>query len=166
MSIAGFNAIGYIAKESSDNNFLNSLFEKAFSNADISKIEAFFSLIQSQEEKVVAEVEGKNCIMLPGQIVQVACKTNLGCFTSPQPMTFQQGYVDLPERLECTDSVIMLKPEAENYFQFPVSSNSNQDIVLEKNTITGRVEYINSIIPLGVIFNSTNISVFSIQTIK
>ena len=65
----------------------------------------------------------------------MACKTNVGCFTSPQTMRFQQGEVELPEGLECTDSVIMLKPGAKNYFQFPVSNSSNHGIVLKKNTI-------------------------------
>ena len=63
----GFNAIRHIAKESSDVNFLNRLFEKAFSNIDMSKIEAFVSLIQSQEqEKVVAKIKEKDCIISPG----------------------------------------------------------------------------------------------------
>ena len=96
----------------------------------------------------------------------MTCKTNEGCITSPQPTIFQQGEVELPEGLECTDSVIMLKPGAKNYFQIPVSNSSNHDIVLKKNTIIGRAEYINSIIPLGVRFNPTNISVSSIQTNK
>ena len=39
--IVVFNAIRHTAKESSDFNFLNKLFEKAFNNTDISKIEAF-----------------------------------------------------------------------------------------------------------------------------
>ena len=109
----GFNAIRHIAKESSDVNFLNRLFEKTFSDTDIGKIEAFFNLIQSPEqEKVVVKIKGKDCIILPGRIVQVACKTNVGCLTSPQLMVFLQGEVKLPEGLGCTDSVIMLKPGA------------------------------------------------------
>ena len=50
-------------------------------------------------------------------------------------MRFQQGEVELPEGLECTDSVIMLKAGAKNYFQFPVCNSSNHEIVLKKNTI-------------------------------
>ena len=65
--IVGFNAIRHNAKESSDVNFINRLFEKAFSNTDISKIEAFVNLIQSQEqEKVVVKIKGKDCINSPG----------------------------------------------------------------------------------------------------
>ena len=45
-AIVGFNAIIHIAKESSDAN-VNKLFEKAFNNTDISKIETFVNLIQS-----------------------------------------------------------------------------------------------------------------------
>ena len=162
--IVGFNAISHIAKESSDVNFLNRLFDKAFNNTDISKIEVFVNLIQSQEqEKVVVKIKGKDCNISPGRIVQVACKKNVGCLTSPQPMIFQQGEVELPEGLECMNSVIMLKPGAKNYFQIPVSNSSNHDIVLKKNTIVGRAEYINSIIQLPVKFNPNNISVSSID---
>ena len=87
----------------------------------------------------------------------------MGSLTSPQSMIFQQGEVELPEELECTDSVTMLKPGAKNYFQIPVSNSSNHDIVLKKNIITGRAEYINLIIPLPVKFNPSNISVSSIH---
>ena len=79
-------------------------------------------------------------------------------------MIFQQGEVELPEGLEFMDSVIMLKPGAKNYFQIPVSNKSNHDIALKKNTIVGRAEYINSIIPLPVKFNPNNISVSSMHT--
>ena len=58
----------------------------------------------------------------------------------------------------------MLKPGTKNYFQIPVSNSSNHDIVLNKNTIVGRAEYINSIIPLSVKFNSYKLSVSSIHT--
>ena len=36
-------------------------------------------------------------------------------------MIFQQGEVELPEGLKCTDSVTMLKPGAKNYVQIPVN---------------------------------------------
>ena len=163
--IVGFNAIRHTARESSVLNFLNKWFAKIFNNTDISKIEAFVNFIQSQEqEKVVVKIKRKDCIISPGRIVQVACKTNVGCLTSPQAMVFQQGEVELPEGLECADSVIMLKPRAKNYFQIPVSNSSNHDIVLKKNTIVGRAEYINSIISLPLKFNSYKISVSSIHT--
>ena len=70
---------------------------------------------------------------------------------------------ELPEGLECTDSVIMFKPGAKNYFQIPVSNSSIHDIVLKKNTIVGKVKYISSIIPLPVKFNSYKIGVSSIH---
>ena len=109
------------------------------------------------------KIKGKDCIISPGGTVQTACKTNVGCLTSPQPMIIQQEEVELPESLECMHSVIMLNPGAKDYFQIPVYDNSNHDIVLKKNTIDGRAEYINSIIPIPVEFNSNNISVSSIH---
>ena len=78
------------------------------------------------------KINGKDCIILPGQTVQVTCKTNVGCLISPQPMIFEQGEVELPEGLKCTDSVILLRAGAKYYFQIPVSNSSNQDIVLKK----------------------------------
>ena len=57
----------------------------------------------------------------------------------------------------------MSKPGAKNYFQIPVSNSSNHDIILKKNTIIERAEYINSIIPLPVKFNPSSISVSSIH---
>ena len=135
--VVGVNAFRHISKESSDVNFLNKLFEKTFNNTDISKIEVFAYLIQSQEqEKVVVKLKGKDCIISPGRTVQVTCKTNVGCLTSAQPMIFQQGELELPEGLECIDSVIMLKPGAKSYFQIPVSNSSNHDMAEEQNTST------------------------------
>ena len=60
------------------------------------------------------KIKGKDCIISPSRIVQVACKTNMGYLNPPQPMIFQQGEVEIPEGLECTDSVIMLKQGAKN----------------------------------------------------
>ena len=55
----------HIAKESCDVNFLNRFFEKAFDNTDISKIESFVNLIQSQEqEKVVVKIKWKGLYYL------------------------------------------------------------------------------------------------------
>ena len=79
-------------------------------------------------------------------------------------MIFQQGEVELPEWLKCTYSVIMLKPGAKNYFQIPISCSSSHDIVLKKNIIFGRAEYINLVILLAVKFNTNNIIVSSIDT--
>ena len=111
--IVGFNSIRHIAKESSAANY--KLFEKAFNNTDISKIEAFFNLTQSQEqEKAVVKIKAKDCIISSGRTVEMACKTNMRCLTSLQPMIFQQGEVELPEGLKCINSVIMLKPGAKN----------------------------------------------------
>ena len=72
-------------------------------------------------------------------------------------MIFQQGEIESPEELECMDSVIMLKPGAKNYCQIPVSNSSNHDIVLKKNIIIGRAEYINLIIPLPVKFTQATL---------
>ena len=59
----------------------------------------------------------------------------MGCLTSPQPIIFQQGEVELPEGLECTDSVIRLKQDAKNYFQISVSNSSNHDVIKEKHLL-------------------------------
>ena len=66
--IAGFNAIRHIAKESSDFNFLNRLFEKAFSNTDISKIEAFvisYSVSIARESSRENKKEGLHHLTRP-----------------------------------------------------------------------------------------------------
>ena len=52
------------------------MFEKALNNIDINKIEAFVNLIHVDVlllEKVVVKIKGKECIISPGQVVQVAC---------------------------------------------------------------------------------------------
>ena len=57
----------------------------------------------------------------------------------------------------------MMKPGAKIYFRISVSNSSNHDIVLKKNSIVRRAEYINSIIPLPVQCNPNNISVSPIH---
>ena len=113
-----FNAIKHTAKESSDVNFLKRLFEKAFGDTDVSNVEGFANLIQSQEqEKIVVKKRGRTASFY--QIESFKRHVKLMCDALPQPMIFQQGEVELPEGLECTDSVTMLKPDAKNYFQIP-----------------------------------------------
>ena len=44
----------------------------------------------------------------------------------------------------------MLKPSTKNYIKIPVVSDSNKDVILQKNTQLGYLEYIKSIVPLQV----------------
>ena len=57
---------------------------------------------------------------------------------------------ELAEGLDCRDSIIMIKEGVENYFKVPVVNSFDQNIILKKNMITGRVEPIKSLVPLEV----------------
>ena len=65
-------------------------------------------------------------------------------------MLFQPGEIDVPEGLQYAETVVMLKPSANNCFKIPVVNYCNKDVILHKNTQLGYLESIKSIIPLQV----------------
>ena len=61
------------------------------------------------------------------------------------PMIFQQHEIQLPEGINCIDSVVTLKKGARNYFKIPVSNSASHGITLKKkNTVVDRLEYVGS----------------------
>ena len=82
--------------------------------------------------------------------MHVNCKSNVGLVKKEGAMVFQSKCVELPEGIQCADSVIMLKPGVKNYFKVPVVNDSNHNITVMKNTVTGNLEYVTSIVPLEV----------------
>ena len=63
-------------------------------------------------------------------------------------MLFQPGETDVPEKLQYAETVVMVKPSANNYFKIPVINDSNKDVILHKNTQLSYLESIKSIVPL------------------
>ena len=63
-------------------------------------------------------------------------------------MIFQQEETDLAERLYCRGGTIKMKKGVNNYFKVTFVNSSDHDIILKKNMIMGRVEPINSSVPL------------------
>ena len=54
-------------------------------------------------------------------------------------MIFQQEETELAGRLDCKDSIIMMKKVVNSYFKVPVVNSFDQDIILEKSMIIGRI---------------------------
>ena len=65
-------------------------------------------------------------------------------------MLFQPGEINVPEGLQYAEAAVMLKPSTKNYIKIPVVNDSNKDVILQKNTQLGYLEYIKSIVPLQV----------------
>ena len=79
-------------------------------------------------------------------------------------MIFQQQETELGERLDCTDSIIMMKKGVNNYFKVPVLNSSNHDIILKKNMIMGRfLEPIKSLVLLEIKLHQQSAKVSSIK---
>ena len=152
--ILGFNAIKHLSSSAPDKSILIELFKTSFKGKTMDQLQTFVHLIQSADDDTdgeeVVRVKGKDFILPPGRLVQVSCKTNVGRVNAERPMMFHQGEVELPEGLECVDSLVMLKKGTSNYFKILVMNTTKHDKTLRKNTIIGRLEYVNSVIPLDV----------------
>ena len=113
--------------------------------------------------EATVKVEGKMTILPACCIVEVPCKGNIGNLSQTQPMIFKQEEIELAERLDYTDSIIMMKKSVNNYFKIPVGNSSDHDIILKKNMIMGRVESRKSLVPLEVKFHQQSAKVSSIK---
>ena len=135
-----------------------SILETAFDNIDKSKMKSFVELIQQSESNCSratgVKVKGKNITIPAGKIMHVNCKSNVGLVKKEKAMIFQSKCVELPEGIQCADSVIMLKPGIKNDFKVPVINESNHSIIIKENTVTGNLEYVTSIVPLDVRANT------------
>ena len=69
--------------------------------------------------------------------MHVNCKSNVGLIKKERAMICQSKFVDLPEGIQCADSVIMLKAGIKNYFKVPVINDNNHNITITKNTVIG-----------------------------
>ena len=104
--------------------------------------QAFFNLLQTPDlVEAIVKVTGKNTVAPAGFVVKVPCKSNIGNLSQTQ---------ELAEGLHCTDSIIMMKKGFKNYFKVPAVNSSDYDIILKKNMVMGRVEPINSLVPVEV----------------
>ena len=64
-------------------------------------------------------------------------------------MIFQQSEAELAEDVNAVDhSVVSIKKRQNNYFKVTVSNSTNHDVILRKNRIIGKLEYVKSVIPL------------------
>ena len=161
--ILGFNAIKHIA-HITDDKLLIKLFQTSFDQTDVNRIQAFVNLLQMLDSvEATVKVKGKNRIVPAGCIVEVTYNANIGNLSQTQPMIFQQEETELAEGLDCTDSIIMMKKGVNNYFKVPVVNSSDHDIILKKNMIMGRVEPIESLVPLEVKLDQHSAKVPSIK---
>ena len=63
-------------------------------------------------------------------------------------MIVQQEETEFAERLDCTDSIIMMKKSVNSYFKVSFFYSSDHDIILKKNIIMKRVETVKTLVPL------------------
>ena len=97
-----------------------------------------------------------NITIPAGKIMHVNCRSNVGLVKKERSMIFQSKCVELPEGIQCADSVIMLKPGIKNYFKVPVVNGSNHNFTIIKNTLIGNLEYVTSIVPLEARINTSD----------
>ena len=76
----------------------------------MNRIQAFVNLLQTPDSvEAPVKVKGKNTVLPAGCVVEAPYKANIGNLSQIQPMIFQHKETELSERLDCTDSIIMMK---------------------------------------------------------
>ena len=159
-TILGFNAIKYLLQNKTDIETMVSILQAAFDNVDKSKMKSLVELIQQSESNCSrtpdVKVKGRNITIPAGKIMHVNCNSNVELLKKERAMIFQSKCVELPDGIQCADSVIMLKPGIKNYFKVPVINDSNHNITIMKNTVTDNLEYVTSIVPFEVRANTSD----------
>ena len=65
--------------------------------------------------------------------------------------------------MDCTDSITLMKRGVNNYFKVPVVNSSDHGTILNRNMIMGRVEPINSLVPLEAKLHQHSAKVSSVK---
>ena len=138
--ILGFNANKVIMNAQKNTDALVKIFNMLFKSSNTGNVKKFVHLIQepSDDKQVLVRVKDKNMIMAAGRI------------EVENAMLFQPGEIDVPGGLQYAETVVMLKPRANNYFKIPIVNDSNKNVMLHKNTQFGHLDSIKSIVSLQV----------------
>ena len=141
--IVGFNVVKFI-EESQPECSLIKMFQSAIDIEDEEKLKAFVRTLTVAEKDSDTTVKIRaNNIIPAGKLAQIPCKADIGVIEKRMTMIFQHHEKQLPQGIDCIDSVVTLKKGARNYFKIPVSNSARHDITL-KNTVVGRREYVAS----------------------
>ena len=151
--ILGFNLIKVIMDAHKNIDALVKMFSLLFKSSNTDNVKKFVHLTQepSDDKQTPVRVKDKDVIIPAGRIVQVPCKeADVRFVKVKKVMLFQPGEIDVPEGLQHAETLVMLKPSANNYSKIPVVNDSNKDVILHKNTQLGSLESIKSIVSLQV----------------
>ena len=149
-TILGFNAVKTLIMQNNNSDLLSNLIcNSEGDEVSKNKIRAFVDLVKSTKEyeNIEVKVKGKDLIIPAGKLVQVSCKADVGYIDEVRPMIFNSSEEEIPEGLQCADTVIYLKKGIKNYFKIVINNNSNHDIFLKKNALLGHLDYVSSVVP-------------------
>ena len=150
--IIGFNVIYELLKEG-DVDLLKEL--QWAVDLDDDKFNQTVSIIQASGIRSLSGVKSdkKKVIVPAGQMVKLRCRAPVGYLDDNTPVLFEPDELqDWPEELVVNDKLLMLRKGVCSKVVIAVANRSDHDVVLPPSTILGRLELVNSVTPVDVVF--------------
>ena len=122
-------------------------------NLDSDVITETVELIQASGCDTIASVhsEKKDVVIGPGQRCLVKCKVPVGILEESTAVVFEPDEIQQwPEELEVCHKLITLKKGLTKRLIMPIVNKSGHDVQLRGNTCLGRLELVQSVIPMEV----------------
>ena len=157
--IIGFNVICELARGKNgiieaDNRDLLKEIEATFPAMRDGKSQAFVNTIKECTEKdyVCTVKTNKKNIMIPKQSsVLVPCRGNGGFVPNSMLAMFEPALnQNLPDGLQITETIVSLKSGTTQRLQISIENLTDHDIHLRNRTVLGRVQLIQSVIPIEI----------------
>ncbi len=145
--LIGFNAIEACVKTGLTETGL----ENAFPTLSPINVNLLCQFLESERETDVCSVKTtkKQHVLKSGQTSQIPCRLNHGPIESKTYVLFQpEDSPELPEGLVISETLLQLKPGKSSVISFEIQNESRHDIILPKRLFLGRLQLIESVVPL------------------
>ena len=144
--LLGFNAIEHLVT-TGDIGHVMELLQEALGTINAQDVASMINLISIPDEKysVPMKVKPQNVLIPAGDVVNVPCKIQHRKIQDDGLMIFPQGEVELPNGLECIDSVISTTKDQSDNICIPVVNSSKHPIKIYKDMQLGYLEPVLSV---------------------
>ena len=150
--IIGFNVI-YEMLKAGDVDLLKEL--QVAMDMEDEKFNQTISIIQAAGNNSLSGVRSdkKKVVIAAGQVVKIRCRAPVGYLDGNTSVLFEPDELqDWPEELVVNDKLLMLRKGLCRKVVITVGNNSDHDVVLPPGTNLGRLELVNSVTPVDVVY--------------
>ena len=139
---------------------LSQAITSSFPDLDSQTARAFVNFIKNlnQEELCFVQTSKHDTTIPPKQSERVTCRANTGPVGRPTPVLFEPDEtIPWPNGLEVSETLLTVKKGKSSQVDVEITKNTSHEIVLRGWTLPGRLQLVQSVIPVEVKIKSLTV---------